>query len=138
MHMIRVNGQGVHSQGVSRQEMSIKKREPYELSPAQGDTPNYTWLNTKHFQKLAKGINASGIDVIRAFINYPNVTERSALIHKWMLNRDFRPAHNVSGYSNGTALSSHGRVVDEEPKVWMDRQSYKWKDVNCAVKTSDR
>lgn len=61
------------------------KVKPFKLSPPCGDYPNYTWLDTKYYQKLAKGLDVTGMDVIQAFSGYPNIIAHSELIHKWML-----------------------------------------------------
>ena len=59
---------------------------PIKLSLPSGNSPNYTWMETNYYQRLAKGMNVSGMDIIEAFSSYPNAISQSC-INKWLISK---------------------------------------------------
>ena len=114
------------------------KRKVRKSSPLVGNVPNYTWLEERHYQNIARRLNLTGMDLVRVFMNYPNVIQSSPQITQWLAKRkDDNITHprlkrQATPQQHLHKAFTHSYFT-EPRKAQVDRRFkdvvYEWKDV---------
>ena len=71
-----------------------RKEREHGLSPPRGSIPNYTWLENRRYQNIARGLNLTGMDLVRVFMNYPSAIQSSPEITQWLVKRKEEHIHS--------------------------------------------